>query len=124
MIPISAPAPVEIEPGIDEIFNEIVGDIDWEVTPFHIGPTWSKDPLWPGPRDPDDFILPEITLGWQAVKWIEENLLADETDEHDNPLPFRLTNEQIRFVLWFYAIDDDGRFIYREVVLQRLKGWG
>ena len=120
----TAAVPTLTQPGIDEIFNEIIGDVDWNVEPFSMGPTWSKDPLWDGPRDPDGYILPHLTLGWQAVTWIEANLLADETDEHDNPLPFSLTNEQIRFVLWFYAIDERGRFLYREVVLQRLKGWG
>jgi phage terminase large subunit-like protein len=30
----------------------------------------------------------------------------------------------MRFILWWYAIDARGRFIYREGVLQRLKGWG
>lgn len=101
-------------------------EMDWDVTPFHIGPTWQKaEPGYTGDTDPDGYILPEVTLGWQAIHWIENNLLADETDEHDQPLPFSLTNEQQRFILWFYAIDPEtGAFIYREVVLQRLKGWG
>ena len=34
------------------------------------------------------------------------------------------TAEQARFVLWWYAIDKHGRFVYREGLLQRLKGWG
>jgi hypothetical protein len=32
--------------------------------------------------------------------------------------------EQARFVLWFYALDEDGGFLYHSAVLQRLKGWG
>lgn len=105
-------------------WNEILDDIDWDFVPNTLGPTWDRNPLWEGPRDPDGYILPELTLGWQAIKWIENNLLADETDENDKPLPFQLTAEQSRFLLWFYAIDEQGRFLYREVVLQRLKGWG
>jgi hypothetical protein len=93
-------------------------------SPAILGPTWDKDPTWDGPRDPQGYILPKFTLGYQAIKWIQENLLADETDEYDKPLPFKLTPEQARFILWFYAIDETGRFVYREVVLQRLKGWG
>ena len=100
------------------------GEDDWIVIPQTYGPTWDRDPTWDGPRDPEGYILPKITLGWQVIKWIETNLLADETDENDQPLPFKLTNEQMRFLLWFYAIDETGRFHYREVVLQRLKGWG
>ena len=100
------------------------GEDDWIVIPQTYGPTWDRDPSWDGPRDPEGYILPKITLGWQVIRWIADNLLADETDENDQPLPFKLTNEQMRFVLWFYAIDEEGRFAYREVVLQRLKGWG
>lgn len=32
--------------------------------------------------------------------------------------------EQLRFLLWWYAVDEQGRFVYRKGVLQRLKGWG
>lgn len=102
----------------------IADEIDWEVVPFILGPTWDRNPFWKGPRDPQGYILPEYTLGWQILDWIKDNLLADETDENDQPLPFDLTDEQKRFILWFYAIDETGRFLYREIVLQRLKGHG
>ena len=102
----------------------VAGEVDWEVVPFTIGPTWDRDPNWTGPRDPEGYILPELTLGWQAIQWVQQNLLADETDENDQPLPFALTAEQARFLLWFYAVDESGRFLYREAVLQRLKGHG
>lgn len=114
-----------LEPGVYP-----VGEDDWDVVPAHIGPTWERTATWDGPRDPQGYILPKLTLGWQVIKWAEDNLLADEVDEDDQPLPFKFTDEQIRFILWFYAIevmDDAGeyvRFLYREVVLQRLKGWG
>lgn len=130
-------------PGVYPTFDESLIDwaaledeIDWEVVPFSLGPTWDRNPFWTGPRDPDGYILPELTIGWQVLAWIEgvkfedgtwlakNNLLADETDEDDKPLPFSLTAEQKRFILWFYAIDETGRFLYREVVLQRLKGHG
>jgi hypothetical protein len=102
----------------------VTGPDTWDIVPLTLGPTWDKDPSWDGPRDPEGYILPKLTLGWQAIKWGESNLLSDETDEHDRPLPFKLTNEQLRFILWFYAIDENGRFLYREIVLQRLKGHG
>ncbi len=124
-LPTRAPGVYTLE-GMDDI-----AQLDWEVEPSYIGPTWNRDPSWTGPRDPNGYILPELTLGWQAIKWIHDNLLADETDENDKPLPFRLTAEQMRFILWFYALDEGdeyreptGRFKYREYVLQRLKGWG
>lgn len=118
-------------PGVYPKFDERIVDwekhqdeIDWEVVPFSMGPTWDRNPFYEGPRDPQGYILPELTLGWEILIWIESNLLADETDEHNKPLPFDLTDEQKRFILWFYAIDETGRFLYREVVLQRLKGHG
>lgn len=38
--------------------------------------------------------------------------------------PFIPTDEQARFLLWWYAVDDRGRFSYRSGVLRRMKGWG
>ncbi len=63
------------------------------------------------------YILPERTLGWHIRAWTEDNLLDDEGG------PFRFSPEQLRFVLWMYAVDSTGRFIVRDNVLQRLKGW-
>lgn len=88
------------------------------------GPTWERNPDWDGQDRMDQYILPEKTLGWQALRWVRENLLSDDLDEFDRPLPFKPTFEQSRFILWFYAVDENGDFLYREFVLQRLKGWG
>jgi len=63
-------------------------------------------------------VLPRWSLGWQALTWIEENL-QDAPGE-----PWRPTPEQARFIVWFYALDERGRFVYSDAVLQRLKGWG
>lgn len=38
--------------------------------------------------------------------------------------PWKFTREQLRFVLHWYALDDNGRFSNRKGVLQRMKGWG
>jgi len=104
--------------------EELVGPQEAIVEPVTIGPTWERNPDWDGEDPLGEFMLPEFTLGWQILKWITENLLADEVDEFGHAMPFTPTNEQKRFVLWWYAIDARGRFIYREGVLQRLKGWG
>lgn len=92
--------------------------------PMAYGPTWRRNPHWDGVSKLDEFILPERTLGWQALRWISKNLLDDETDALGNQLPWKPTNEQMRFILWFYALDEQGDFLFREIVLQRLKGWG
>lgn len=109
---------------IPTLTEELVGPADAIVEPVAIGPTWQRNPDWNGEDPLGEFILPEFTLGWQILKWIGENCLADEVDEFGRPLPFEPTNEQKRFILWWYAIDARGRFVYREGVLQRLKGWG
>ena len=66
----------------------------------------------------DDWLIPQRTLGWDIIRWVGEYLLDEEGGR------FRLTAEQRRFLLWWYAVDESGRFTYRTGVLQRLKGWG
>ncbi|MEU3708999.1 hypothetical protein [Streptomyces catenulae] len=82
-----------------------------DLEPTFLGPTWQKgaDGSWK---------LPERTLGWQIAGWAAEFLKAEDGG------PWRFTSEQLRFVLWWYAVDEAGRFVYRKGVLQRLKGWG
>jgi hypothetical protein len=62
------------------------------------------------------------TLGIGVVRWIHAHLLQPDGDDAGEP--FRLTPEQVNFLLWWYAVDDNGRFIYRRGVLRRSKGWG
>jgi hypothetical protein len=76
-----------------------------------LGPTWERDAF-------GRFIEPEHTLGWAVLEWCSEWL------QHPDGMPWRFTREQARFVLWFYAIDDDGRWLSHDTVLQRMKGWG
>lgn len=65
-----------------------------------------------------DWYLPERTLGWQIVGWCSAYLRNDRDE------PWVFTPEQLRFILWWYAVDEHGKFFYRKGVLQRLKGWG
>lgn len=88
------------------------------IEPVLLGPTWRRNP------ETGFFVLPKRTLGWQAIDWARENLTSDETDDEGNFLPWEFTDEQGRFVLWWYAVDEQGRFVYRDGILQRLKGWG
>lgn len=81
------------------------------VEPVRIGPSWQRDEF-------GRWLLPERTLGWHAVAWAAENL------QQASGLPWRYTPEQLRLTLWWYALDEHNRFIYRDGVIQRLKGWG
>ncbi|UZJ23705.1 hypothetical protein RHODO2019_10845 [Rhodococcus antarcticus] len=86
-------------------------EIDYnELEPIFIGPTWQRS-------DDGAWLLPECTLGWQIAGWCAEWLTGEDGK------PWKFTREQLRFVLWWYAIDSTGRFVHRTGVLQRLKGW-
>ena len=66
--------------------------------------------------------LPEHTLGWQILQWTADYLL--QPDGPNAGEPWMYTPEQVRFVLWWYAVDADGRFVFRRGSLVRIKGWG
>ncbi|WGH21351.1 terminase large subunit [Arthrobacter phage Emotion] len=68
------------------------------------------------------FPASQATLGWDIIDHIESYCLQPDGDMAGEA--FQLTAEQKRFTLWFYAVDDAGKFIYRRAVLRRAKGWG
>ena len=80
-----------------------------------IGPSWARGP-------DGGWLLPERTLGWQVLAWTAAMLR--QPDGPDAGQPWRYTDEQVRFVLWWYAVDELGRFVYRYGMLRRVKGWG
>lgn len=83
--------------------------------PWAIGPTWTRD-------EDGRFIMPEYSLGWGALNWMYENLLTPGGPYAGHP--FMPTLEQARFIVWWYAVDENGRWTYRSGTLRRLKGWG
>ncbi|WP_228833870.1 hypothetical protein [Nocardia farcinica] len=83
--------------------------VDLEYEPVKIGPVWQWDNGWR---------LPELTLGWRVLAWCGK-WLRDKKGQ-----PWQFTPEQTRFLLWYFAIDEHGDFLYHSAVLQRLKGWG
>ena len=84
--------------------------------PAHvIGPTWQK-------TQGGEWHLPEKTLGWQLINWMAAHL--NQPNGPNAGEPFLPTLEQARFLLWWYAVDENGKFSYRKGVLRRLKGWG
>lgn len=83
--------------------------------PVIYGPTWKRDAS-------GKFILPERTLGWTVIDWAERSLL--QPDGPDAGTAWRFTKEQQRLLLWWYAVDERGRFLKRSGMLRRMKGWG
>jgi hypothetical protein len=80
----------------------------WE--PVRLGPTWQMAG--------GHWVLPEVSLGWDLLGWCGTEL------QHTLGEPWRFTLEQARFLLWWYAVDAEGRWLFRDGVLQRLKGHG
>lgn len=66
--------------------------------------------------------LPKYTLGWQILAWSAQYLL--QPDGPNAGEPFVFTREQVRLILWWYAIDERGRFLFTSGVIRRMKGWG
>ncbi|MBN3584867.1 hypothetical protein JYB64_20930 [Algoriphagus aestuarii] len=66
--------------------------------------------------------LPERTLGWYLLYWASKYLR--QPDGPDAGKPFMFTPEQTRLVLWWYAVDENGRFLFNSGVIRRMKGWG
>jgi hypothetical protein len=85
------------------------------VEPVAIGPTWQRD-------EKGRWLLPERTLGWDVLGWTAEYLRQPDGPDAGNP--WRYTDEQARFILWWFALDEHGRFVYRYGMLRRVKGWG
>lgn len=82
--------------------------VQWQ--PVRIGPTWQTDGK--------HWLLPEHTLGWGFLAWCGRWL------QESRGVGWRFTLEQARFLLHWYAVREDGRFLYRDGVFQRLKGHG
>jgi len=88
-------------------------DAPAKVEPVCIGPTWQTDA-----NHPSKYAHPERSIGWAAQQWAFDWLRLSDGE------PWRCTEEQGRFVKWWYAVDERGRFVYRDGVFQRLKGHG
>jgi hypothetical protein len=65
---------------------------------------------------------PDLTLGFEAVHWAESNLIQPNGPRARKP--FRATRDQLRFWLWWYALDEDGRWLFNHGVRRKSKGSG
>jgi phage terminase large subunit-like protein len=83
--------------------------------PHIIGPTWRR-------YRTGGYYMPARTLAYGVVNWWFQ-YLRQPNGPHAGE-PFMPTDEQFRFLCWWYAVDERGKFVYRNGVLRRLKGWG
>jgi phage terminase large subunit-like protein len=69
-----------------------------------------------------------MMVGIELIRWIEEHLYHPDGEEDDfgTRKRMQLTPEQKRHLLHFYATDPtrQHRWVYRQSILQRCKGWG
>lgn len=66
--------------------------------------------------------LPKLTLGWEALRFAADYLV------HPNGirsgLPWMYTPGQARFLLWWYAVDEDGQWLFYHGARRLSKGSG
>lgn len=73
---------------------------------------------WAGPNYEGDF----PSLGWELLAWFETYLTVPSGPFYGRPL--QLTDEQARFVVRFYRVNESGSLVYRRAAQRRVKGWG
>ena len=84
-------------------------------SPVASGTSWTRKPdgAWN---------VPDLKLCWEVITWAHDNLL--QPDGPSAGERWNWTDEQVRLLLWWYAVDEHGRFVYRRGTLRRVKGWG
>ncbi len=65
---------------------------------------------------------PKFTLGYEGVKWAHTWLIQPNGPRAGQP--FRCTFDQFRFLLWWYAIDEFGEWLFNHAVRRLAKGSG
>lgn len=65
---------------------------------------------------------PDLTLGWEVAAWLMRTLLQPNGPRAGKQ--FQLIDSQIRFLLWWYAVDEAGEWLYQHAVRRLSKGSG
>lgn len=65
---------------------------------------------------------PRLTLGEEAARWAQRWLIQPNGPRAGQP--FRLTLDQYRFLLWWYAVDEKGDWLFSHGVRRLAKGSG
>lgn len=65
---------------------------------------------------------PALTLGHGVAAWMASDLVQPNGPRAGQP--FTVTFDQYRFLLWWYAVDEDGRWLFNHGVRRRSKGSG
>ncbi|MBA2337296.1 MAG: terminase [Acidimicrobiia bacterium] len=65
---------------------------------------------------------PGLTLGWAVGAWLEEWLVQPNGPRAGKPV--ELTPQQVHFLLWWYAVDEAGRWLFDHAARRLAKGTG
>lgn len=69
--------------------------------------------------------LPQYTLGFQVLQWASSMLLQpNDSVSKSKGDTWEFMPDQALFILWFYAVDENGRFLYNRAYRERAKGTG
>ena len=71
---------------------------------------------------PAELPPPDRTLGWGVLFWAMTRFIQPDGPRAGQPM--RLTDRQVRFLLFMYEIDDEGRFVHNHLVRRLSKGAG
>ncbi|WP_234443990.1 terminase [Streptomyces sp. NRRL S-1868] len=63
-----------------------------------------------------------FSLGWEVARWAEQNLAQPDGERAGQP--WRWTRSQLNWVVWWYAVDENGRWLYRRGQIVLPKGAG
>lgn len=66
--------------------------------------------------------IPKLTLGWEAAGWAAKYIRQPNGPNAGRQWSF--VESQLRFVLWWYAVDEDGRWLFHHGVRRWPKGAG
>lgn len=65
---------------------------------------------------------PELTLGWEAIRFATRYFLHPNGPRAG--LPWKFVDSQLKFLLHWYAVDEEGRWLYHHGVRRLSKGSG
>lgn len=68
--------------------------------------------------------LPARTLGWEVLDWCSRFLVNPDSYGGVKGEQWIFRPDQAHFILWFYAVDEDGEWLYRRAYRERAKGTG
>jgi hypothetical protein len=66
--------------------------------------------------------IPDITLGWEGIHWATKYLR--QPDGPNAGQRWQFIESQVRFLLWWYALTPEGRWVYYHGVRRFAKGYG